>query len=287
MALIQSLDFFTPIDDDPYYYGSIAACNALSDIYAMGGKPLIALNIVAFPCDLDIEILSEILRGGSDKVRESGALLVGGHTIKDKEPKYGLSVSGIVNPSRILKNYGALPGDKLILTKPLGTGIISTALKCSKATKSDVDKARESMNTLNRKAAEIISNYNIHACTDITGFGLGGHLIEMSTASNVNVHIDTKSIKLIGNVLDYAKQEIYPGGMYSNKQFASNNLVINDVKDEYVGIVFDPQTSGGLLISVDSSDADLILDEMKSNGMEESVSLIGSVETGDGKLILE
>lgn len=275
LALIQTLDFFTPVADDPYDFGQIAAANALSDVYAMGGTPKTALNIVAFPKDMDVEILGEILRGGADKVMESGAVLAGGHTIQDDTPKYGLSVTGFVNPKKFWKNYGAQTGDKLILTKPLGAGIINTAIKADLVSEEARTAALASMKLLNRSACEVFREFEIHACTDITGFGLGGHATEMAAASDRTIVIDTEKLPLLPDVEMYASIGLIPGGAYRNREYANKTGVKSSAVLWKEDVVFDPQTSGGLLAAVPEKDVPYIMEELNAAGLQAGV--IGEV----------
>lgn len=283
-ALIQTLDFFTPVVDDPYTYGQIAACNSLSDVYAMGGKPTVALNIVGFPSCLPIEILGEILRGGAEKVIEAGAVVVGGHSIEDNEPKYGLSVTGFVHPNKILKNYGAKEGDILILTKPLGTGIINTAIKANMASKLGYNEAVKIMTTLNKYAADIMLKYEINACTDVTGFGLMGHSYEMASSSEVSFQIYKDLIPYIQEAKKYAEMGIVPAGTYKNKNYLKDKYMFNRVSEWMEDILFDPQTSGGLLISLDSKYGQSIMEELSKLELESSI--IGKVIKKQEKTIL-
>ena len=275
LALIQTLDFFTPVADDPYDFGQIAAANALSDVYAMGGTPKTALNIVAFPKDMDVEILGEILRGGADKVMEAGAVLAGGHTIQDDTPKYGLSVTGFVHPDKFWKNYGAETGDKLILTKPLGTGIVNTAIKADLVSEEAREAALRSMKTLNKYAAEILKKYTIHACTDVTGFGLGGHGTEMAEGSQKTLVIDTRSLPILPDVEEYASMGLIPGGAYRNREFAGKAGYESSAELWREDLVFDPQTSGGLLAAVPAEEAEKLLAELK--GLNLLCAVIGEV----------
>lgn len=264
-AIIETLDFFTPVVDDPYRFGQIAAANSLSDIYAMGGTPVFALNIVCFPTCQPIEILGEIIRGGADKVREAGASIVGGHSINDKEPKYGLSVTGLVHPSKILSNAAAREGDLLIVTKPLGVGILNTAIKGDIASKKNIDDAVSTMAYLNKYAAEIAQKYDISACTDITGFGFLGHLYEMVSGSGVSARVHYDSIPVLDGARDFAMMGIIPQGAYRNRQYVEDKCIFSEGVDEYKkDIMFDPQTSGGLLISVNEKDALRLIEELKS-----------------------
>lgn len=275
LALIQTLDFFTPVADDPYDFGQIAAANALSDVYAMGGTPKTALNIVAFPKDMDVEILGEILRGGADKVMESGAVLAGGHTIQDDTPKYGLSVTGFVNPKKFWKNYGAQTGDKLILTKPLGAGIINTAIKADLVSEEARTAVLASMKLLNRSACEVFREFEIHACTDITGFGLGGHATEMAAASDRTIVIDTEKLPLLPDVEMYASIGLITGGAYRNREYANKTGVKSSAVLWKEDVVFDPQTSGGLLAAVPEKDVPYIMEELNAAGLQAGV--IGEV----------
>jgi selenide,water dikinase len=275
-ALIMSTDFFPPIVDDPYRFGQIAAANALSDIYAMGGKPLVGLNIACFPADMPHSLLSEILRGGQEKVQEAGALVIGGHTVKDKELKYGLAVTGRILIKDIKTNANAKPGDLLILTKPLGTGVISTALKNNQADEADVEFIMNQMSELNRIAAEIMVRHEANAATDITGFGLIGHMIELNRSSNVSCRIQSENVPLIPNALGYARGFI-PGGLNDNRKTFEQDVDIKiDLDQDLETIFYDPQTSGGLLISAPPQKAEIILQELHSEGIE-SAALIGEV----------
>ena len=271
LAIIQTLDFFTPVADDPYDFGQIAAANALSDVYAMGGEPKTALNIVAFPKDMDTEILGEILKGGADKVMEAGAVLAGGHTIQDDTPKYGLSVTGFVHPDKFWKNYGAQTGDRLILTKALGTGIINTAIKADMASEGAREAALASMKTLNKGARDVLKKYQIHACTDVTGFGLGGHGTEMAEGSNKTLVIHTEQLPVLPNVEEYASMGLIPGGAYRNREFAGKTGYTSTAVLWKEDLVFDPQTSGGLLAAVSEEEADSIVKELKKAGLPASV----------------
>lgn len=275
LALIQTLDFFTPVADDPYDFGQIAAANALSDVYAMGGVPKTALNIVAFPKNMDVEILGEILRGGADKVMEAGAVLAGGHTIQDDTPKYGLSVTGFVDPKKFWKNYGAQTGDKLILTKPLGAGIINTAIKADLVSEEARTAVLASMKLLNRSACEVFREFEIHACTDITGFGLGGHATEMAAASDRTIVIDTEKLPLFPDVEMYASMGLIPGGAYRNREYANKTGVKSSAVLWKEDVVFDPQTSGGLLAAVQEKDVPYIMEELNAAGLQAGV--IGEV----------
>ena len=278
LAIIQTVDFFTPIVDDPYTFGQIATVNALSDVYAKGGRPLTALNIVCFPVKtMDISILREILTGGLNKMREAGVVLVGGHSVEDNELKYGLSITGVIHPDRVIMNQGAKVGDKLILTKPLGTGIISTALKNGKASDKAVAKSVSSMATLNKKASELMLNVDVHACTDITGFGLLGHACEMIEGTDVGMIIHAEAIPYFPEAKEYAEMGVVPGGTGRNRDFRIKMVDIDkNVSKVMVDILFDPQTSGGLLMSVPAADAEPLLKRMRREGIKEA-NIIGEV----------
>ena len=286
MATIQTLDFFTPIVDDPYTFGQIAAANSLSDVYAMGGKPIVALNIVCFPNCLNMNILGEILRGGADKVLEAGAVIVGGHTVQDDEPKYGLSVTGIVHPDKVLKNYGSETGDILILTKPIGLGIINTAIKAKIASKEAYEKAVKVMAYLNKYAGEIITDYNITSCTDITGFSLIGHAYEMAEPSKKTFRIFKDAIPFIKEAKEYASMGLIPAGCYENKRYLEGKYLLKNVESWMKDILFDPQTSGGLLISCKEEDYIDILTRLEKLEVESAV--IGRVEDfNDAYIVVE
>ncbi len=283
--MIQTVDFFTPIVDDPYTFGQIAAANSLSDVYAMGGEPKVALNIVAFPNCLDPAILGEILAGGAAKVKEAGAVLVGGHSIQDDEPKYGLCVSGFVHPDKIFKNYGCKPGDVLILTKQIGSGVINTAIKAEMASEEATKEAVLVMSTLNKKGKEIVDKYPVTACTDVTGFGLLGHCVEMASASEVTFEINVEDIAYMREAVDYAKMGLVPAGAYRNRQHAEADVDDSRVAEHYVDLLYDPQTSGGLLISIAPEYVEDILRACEEKQMETKVSIIGKVVEKKEKLI--
>ncbi len=258
-CVIQTLDFFTPIVDDPYTFGQIAAANSLSDVYSMGGKPVLALNIVCFPNCVDPEVLSEILKGGADKVKESGAVLAGGHSVDDDEPKYGLSVMGIVKEKNILLNSGAREGDIIAITKPLGLGIVNTAIKGEMCSDETYREAVDIMTSLNDKAAEAAIELSANACTDITGFGLFGHSIEMADNSEVTLELEMNKIPVIGEALEYASMGLIPAGAYSNRDYYENKIQENGFKEELItDICYDPQTSGGLLVSIPMENREMI-----------------------------
>lgn len=279
-ALIQTLDFFTPMLDDPYAFGQVAAANALSDVYAMGGKPFLALNIVVYPRKLPLTVLEAILQGGADKVLEAGARLAGGHSIAEDCPMYGLSVSGLVHPERVWTNAGARPGDRLVLTKPLGSGILCTAIKSDLAKESEIDAVTKVMAALNAPAAEAATGLRVHSCTDITGFGLLGHLGEMMSASGTRAELQYEAIPFIEGVVEKAEQGMVPGGAYRNQDYSADAVTIAKKLDKAELIaLFDPQTSGGLLFSLPEQDANALVE--KQAGW-----LIGQVlPPGGGKLL--
>ena len=277
LALIQTLDFFTPVVDDPYLFGQIAAANSLSDVYAMGGEPRTALNIVGFPSCLDPKILGRILEGGASKVLEAGAILAGGHSIQDDEPKYGLSVTGFVNPNKIFKNYGSQPGDVIIITKQVGSGLINTAIKAEMAEKSQIDEVVTVMTSINKKAKEVIENYPISACTDITGFGLAGHAMEMAASSKVTFEIDVNKVPYIDGALEMAKMGLVPAGTYNNKDYISGDVESINIEECYLDLMYDPQTSGGLLITLAESEVENIMKDFENKNMDTKVAVIGRV----------
>jgi selenide, water dikinase len=258
LALVQTVDFFTPIVDDPYTFGQVAATNALSDVYAMGGRPISALSIVGFPnTGRDTDVLEHILKGGLSKMQEAGCTVIGGHSIGDDEIKFGYAVTGLVNPQRLWKNATARAGDRLVLTKRLGTGVISTALKKGRASATAVDAATESMITLNRRASEIAGQCEVHAATDITGFGLLGHAREMAAGSQVSLVIDSSRVAFLPGAFDYAREGFLPGGLHRNREFIGDCVGFSaDVPDDVRNLLFDPQTAGGLLFSIAAEDAE-------------------------------
>jgi selenide,water dikinase len=278
LALIQTVDFFTPIVDDPYWFGQIAAANALSDVYAMGGVPKTAMNLVAFPVkDMDIDILRQVIQGGLDKMREADVVLVGGHSVEDKELKYGLSVTGFIHPGKVLTKKNLKVGDRLILTKPLGTGIINTAIKGALASPEIIEVVTRLMAALNRTAAEVMASYSVHACTDITGFGLLGHLTEMVKDSGCGVRLESRNIPILSETLSYAGMGLIPAGAYRNREFFQPTVHFDPSVDRIVqDIFFDPQTSGGLLICVDKNEVDGLLEALKEKGVQDS-AIIGEV----------
>ena len=283
--MIQTVDFFTPIVDDPYMFGQIAAANSLSDVWAMGGEPAVALNIVGFPNCLDPAILGDILAGGADKVKEAGAVLVGGHSVQDDEPKYGLCVSGFVHPDKIFKNYGCRPGDMLVLTKQIGSGVINTAIKAEMASSSAVKEAQMVMASLNRTAKRVTERYHVSACTDITGFGLLGHCVEMAEASDVTFELKVKDIAYMADAIDYAKMGLVPAGTYKNRGYSIGKVETGSIEECYVDLLYDPQTSGGLLLSVSPDDVEGMMRDFAHAGMETTVSIIGKVAPKSDKLI--
>lgn len=286
IALIQTLDFFTPIVNDPYDFGRIAAANALSDVYAMGGKPLTAMNIVCFPIkDMEKSILRLILQGGLATIHKANAVMVGGHSVEDPELKYGLSVTGIVNPQEFLTNAGAKPGDHLVLTKPLGTGILATAHKAGELDEDGVKEITELMATLNKDAAEAMAEVSVNACTDITGFGLLGHCLEMAKASNVGIKIHVEEVPVIPEAKSFASMGLVPGGSYTNQKYCSKHLEIDSsVNPILLDIISDPQTSGGLLISVPKKIAPSLLEKLREKNTP-SAKIIGEVmETTPGTI---
>lgn len=278
LAIIQTVDFFTPIVDDPYMFGQIAAANALSDVYAMGGKPLTAMNIVCFPAKtMDISILREILKGGLDKIREAGATLVGGHSVEDPELKYGLSVTGTIHPSKVLTNVGGEAGDRLILTKPLGTGIINTAIKAGMADEKSIDRVTSSMARLNNTASEVMQEIGARACTDVTGFALLGHAFEMIQGTGKGIIIHGSRVPIFPGALNFAETGLVPGGTYRNRDFRIHQVDVDPGVSPYLlDILFDPQTSGGLLIAVPEEKAEKMVRRLKERGIEEA-TIIGEV----------
>ncbi len=284
LALIATLDFFTPIVDEPYWFGQIAAANSLSDVYAMGGKPLLALNIVCFPKKGDKEILKEILRGGAEKVREAEAVLAGGHSVDDPEIKYGLAVIGTVHPERYVTNAGAKPGDILFLTKPLGTGIIATAVKGGLADKNVEKRAIILMATLNKAAAEAMNTVGVNAATDITGFGLLGHALEMAQASRITIVISAEKVPVLKEALEFVRLGLIPEGDYESIRFCEKTVEISkEVPPELTYLLHDAQTSGGLLISVARPKAKVFYEELLKRGVFEAAQ-IGYIEAGPPKV---
>jgi len=286
LAIIQTVDYFTPIVDDPYDFGQIAAANALSDVYAMGGRPVTAMNVVCFPREaMDISVLREILRGGIAKLSEAGASLVGGHSVDDRELKYGLCVMGTVHPDRVITNTGAREGDVLILTKPLGTGIISTAMKSGVAEQEIITLVTRQMATLNRRAAELMADFNVHACTDITGFGLLGHACEMVQGTDVGMEVNSQAVPLLPGAKEYCRQGLVPGGTRRNREFRSN-MIEARVSDEMVLVLFDAQTSGGLLISLPLADGETLVKKMHGAGIDDAAIIGHMVANPKGKIAI-
>ncbi len=286
IALVQTVDFITPVVNDPYIYGQIAAANSLSDVFAMGAKVNTALNLVAYDsCHVTKEMLNEILRGGLDKVKEAGGLIVGGHTIEDLEMKYGLSVTGIVHPDKILRNNTIKPGDKIILTKPIGLGVITTAIKADMAPKSAIEKAAFQMSFLNKTASELAVETGVNALTDVTGFGLLGHLFEM-TNTVCGIHLEYKAIPILSEAMELAEFGLFPGGSFRNRDHFSPQVKVKnaDLSEDQLMLLYDAQTSGGLLISVPEKKAAKLLEELHRAGSESS-SLIGEVVSSTDRMI--
>ena len=263
LALVQTLDFFPPIADDPYTFGQIAAANALSDVYAMGGEPKLAQNIMCIPEDMPKEAVHQLLRGGYDKIYEAGALITGGHSILDPEPKYGLAVTGFVDPRKVLTNSGARVGDALILTKALGIGVLTTAGKKGLCDEKTMEKACRQMAELNRAARDSMVKYRVHSCTDVTGFGLLGHSYEMAQGSDVCLELDTQAICILKEALEFGKQGCFPGGTERNKKYCSSAVDPGNVPELIQNLLYDPETSGGLLMAVDPQDAQALFEELK------------------------
>jgi selenide,water dikinase len=281
VAVIQTLDFFTPVVDDPYTYGAIAAANALSDVYAMGGTVVLVLNIACMPSDLPADVIAEILRGGADKVREAGGAVAGGHTIDDREPKYGMAVMGLVHPQHVATKSGACPGDALLLTKPLGTGIITTAAKGDVAEKEHLQAAIDSMLQLNRIGAEIVPRFGLEALTDITGFALLGHAWEMAEHSHVCLRFHTERLPLLPGALSYAERSLFPGGSQRNREYYGPWVhSAPSVSEELLMLLFTPETSGGLLICVPPTQLQAVLSFLRSRGQAHWI--VGEVEPGEG-----
>jgi len=275
LAIIQTIDFFTPIVDDAYMFGQIAAANALSDVYAMGGRPLTAMNMLCFPLEtLGPTVLEDILRGGMDKIHEADVVLIGGHSVDDSELKYGLSVTGTIHPDKLVSNSGARPGDTIILTKPIGTGIINTAIKAGLVSDELIDRISKSMATLNRKASELMQENGVHACTDITGFGLLGHAAQLAERSQVSLEFDLAAIPRFPEVAMLARQGLCPGGLYRNKEYFLNKVTFEGSIPEHVqDILFDAQTSGGLLIFLEPPRAETLLSQLHSAGITEAAAI--------------
>jgi len=288
LALVQTVDFFTPIVDDPYTFGQIAAANSLSDVYAMGGRPISALSIVGFPnTGRDLDILEQILQGGHAKMQEAGCSVIGGHSIGDEEIKFGYAVTGVVDPKRVLANRGARPGDRLVLTKRLGTGIIATALKKQKASQASLTAAIESMLTLNRAAGELAREFTIHAATDVTGFGLLGHAREMALASKVSLVIEREHVEFLPEAATYSRQGFVPGGLKKNAEFLSGCVEFAaGIPREIRNLFFDPQTSGGLLLAVSGPEARSLVERLRASGIP-GQEIGGAVEKTEPLLRVE
>ena len=278
LAIVSTVDFFTPVVDDPYTYGQIAAANALSDVYAMGGRPITALNLVCWPqSGLPREMLGEILRGGSDKAKEAGALIVGGHSVADEEVKYGMAVTGLIDPARVIRNVGARAGDALVLTKPLGTGVLMTAFKRDRLAPEHYDSAVATMMQLNARAAEVMLQFEVHAATDITGFGLVGHSSKMADGSGVTIVFEESDLPLLPGALECCREGFIPGGGTRNREFYSPRTKLSEeVSDEMIAIAFDPQTSGGLLIAVPDPDAIKLVAALHRGGVGDAC-IVGRV----------
>ncbi|WP_422657409.1 selenide, water dikinase SelD [Paenibacillus sp. EC2-1] len=288
LAMVQTVDFFTPIVDDPYSFGQVAAANAISDIYAMGGKPLTALNIVAFPITtLDKQVLSDILRGAGDKLKEAGVTLVGGHSIDDKEPKFGLAVTGIVHPDKIRTNAGAKPGDALILTKPIGVGILTSSIKKDLLSEEEISRVTSVMAGLNKTAAEVMDRYDVHACTDVTGFGLMGHTLEMAKGSGTGIVIVKDDVPVLPRVREMAEAGVIPGGSKNNHAHVSGSVQFPEAMDDIDRLILcDAVTSGGLLIALDQEEALKLLQELQEAGVE--AGIIGRVtDQHPGTIVVE
>ncbi|MCR4907908.1 MAG: selenide, water dikinase SelD [Lachnospiraceae bacterium] len=285
LAVVETLDFFTPVVDDPYLFGKIAATNALSDVYAMGGEPKFALNIVGFPSTIPPKVLQEIMTGGADRVKEAGAVLVGGHSITNDDPIYGLAVTGFVHPDKVRTNAGAKPGDVLLLTKQLGVGIINTAVKAEMATAAEKEEAILVMSSLNAPAKNVMDCFTVHACTDVTGFGLIGHSFEMAKGSGVTIELDVSGTAFLSGAKDYAGMGLIPGGAYRNREFVGDNLDPGSVEEVYLDLLFDPQTSGGLLFSIPEKECDAALSAFEHSGIKTAVSVVGKVLPEEEKLI--
>lgn len=289
LALVQTVDFFTPTVDDPFIFGQIAAVNAINDIYAMGAKPLTAMNIVCFPIKImDLSVLRDVLRGGLEKMREAGVLLVGGHSVEDNEIKYGLSVTGVVHPAKVLYNRGARPGDKLILTKPLGTGIISTAIKAGEASDGQIAQVIACMTALNKRASDIaVQEGDIHSCTDITGFGLLGHACEMIDGCDVGININAAAVPVLDGVRDLMETGWIPGGLYRNKNFRIRQVAREATCPDWLfDLLFDPQTAGGLFLSLPAEKAQTVADKMRRAGVAAAAVIGDVVDEHPGQILV-
>jgi selenide,water dikinase len=275
LAVVNTVDFFTPIVDDPYTFGQIAGANALSDIYAMGGEPKTAMNIVCFPKGkMDIQILAEVLKGGADKAKESGAVVVGGHSIIDEEIKYGMAITGVIHPDRVIRNVGIQEGDSLVLTKALGTGIITTALKRKKAPKESMDAAVASMTALNKTASVVMRNYPVHACSDVTGYGLLGHALEMASGSGVTLILEAAKLPVLHRAPRLAEKGNLTGGCKRNREYLQDKVTVDkSIRPGLVEVAFDPQTSGGLLIALEQRYAAKLVEELHANAVNEATMI--------------
>ena len=289
LALVQTLDFFTPIVDDPYDYGQIAAANALSDVYAMGGRPLTAMNILAFPMrEVEPAVISEILRGSAEKVHEAGAVVVGGHTLQDTEIKFGLSVTGLINPEKVITNAGARPGDALVLTKPLGGGLIISAYKAGEASGEEVEAMTTAMKSLNAVASEVMQELGVNACTDITGFGLLGHGLEMALASRVTLSFRAGKLPLMNGALRHAQSGLMPAASVQNKHYVSPNVRLEGkISDDLMDVLYGAETSGGLLVSLSRAKAETLLKNLHSRGVEEATVVGEVIERQDVCLVVK
>jgi selenide, water dikinase len=275
LAIVNTVDFFTPIVDDPYTFGQIAAANSLSDIYAMGGEPKTALNIVCFPKGkMDLRVLGEVLKGGADKAAEAGVAIVGGHSIIDPEIKYGMAVTGVIHPNKILRNVGVQEGDTLVLTKPLGTGVITTALKKGKATKGSINEAVSVMAELNRTASTVMRDYPVHACSDVTGFGLLGHALEMASGSSITLILESARLPLLRRARHLAEKGYLTGGCKRNREFLQDKITIDaSIRSGLVEMALDPQTSGGLLIALPQKSASKLVAELHAAGIKQATAI--------------
>ncbi|AEI15668.1 selenide, water dikinase [Flexistipes sinusarabici DSM 4947] len=285
--LVQSIDVITPVVDEPYNFGRIAAVNSLSDLYAMGGRPLTAMTLLMYNCDIAGSIMHEIMQGACDELGRTGCVLVGGHTLEDNEVKFGLSVTGMIDDGKIMKNNTLKPGDALVYTKPLGIGIITTAIKGEMAEEDEISDVTELMLLSNQKASEIIKNYPVSACTDITGYGLAGHALEMSKFSGCSINFFTEKIPVIEGALNYAEMGIIPAGAYHNRQFLGHHYSFSENHRNKEMLMFDPQTSGGLLIGVNRKYADELVNELKRSGYKDSCIIGEAVELADHYIVFE
>jgi selenide, water dikinase len=275
LAIVNTVDFFTPIVDDPYTFGQISAANSLSDVYAMGGEPRTCMNIVCFPKGkMDIEILGEVLKGGADKVKESGAVVIGGHSIIDEEIKFGMAVTGVIHPDKIIRNVGVQVGDALILTKPLGTGIVTTALKKGKASPESVNEAVKVMTTLNAVASTIMRKHRVHACSDVTGFGILGHALGMASGSGVTLVVESAKMPTLRSAIRLAEKGYITGGCKRNKEYLDDKMAIDKgIREGLIEVALDPQTSGGLLMAIAKRHAAKLVDDLHSAGVHDAAEV--------------